>query len=290
MRVHKSQSAMEYLMTYGWAILIIVVAFSALYFLGVFGATASTGGALPGSCRVYKPYGTGTQQFIGLQGTCNSEQPRSVAQFSGGSSYVSVNNEYFQGGSFTILAWVYWPSGTNFAPSDLGYAWSGPAAVDQGFGMFSRSDEWYLNFYADDLACSIGPSAGKWYQFGASWNSATKLQTIWVNGAAACSRTSTGSLVTNSPLIIGSGSGSWDGSAYMGGDIADVQVYNTSLSSSDIMQMYYEGIGGDPIDIQNLAGWWPLDGDAVDYSGNGNNGVPSGMSFTSSWASTYTRP
>ncbi len=76
----------------------------------------------------------------------------------------------------------------------------------------------------------------------------------------------------------------------MGGDIADVQVYNTSLSSSDIMQMYYEGIGGDPIDIQNLAGWWPLDGDAVDYSGNGNNGVPSGMSFTSSWASTYTRP
>ncbi len=156
MRVHKSQSAMEYLMTYGWAILIIVVAFSALYFLGVFGATASTGGALPGSCRVYKPYGTGTQQFIGLQGTCNSEQPRSVAQFSGGSSYVSVNNEYFQGGSFTILAWVYWPSGTNFAPSDLGYAWSGPAAVDQGFGMFSRSDEWYLNFYADDLACSIG--------------------------------------------------------------------------------------------------------------------------------------
>ena len=39
----KLQSAMEFLLTYGWAILIIVVAVSALYFLGVFNPSLYVG-------------------------------------------------------------------------------------------------------------------------------------------------------------------------------------------------------------------------------------------------------
>ncbi len=42
----KFQSAMEYLMTYGWAILIIAVALSALIYLGVF----NTGSAISSEC------------------------------------------------------------------------------------------------------------------------------------------------------------------------------------------------------------------------------------------------
>ncbi len=38
----KGQSAMEYLMTYGWAILVIVVVVGALYAMGVFNPSAST--------------------------------------------------------------------------------------------------------------------------------------------------------------------------------------------------------------------------------------------------------
>lgn len=37
----KAQSAMEYLMTYGWAILIVIVVVSALYAMGVFTPTTS---------------------------------------------------------------------------------------------------------------------------------------------------------------------------------------------------------------------------------------------------------
>ncbi|MBI4009615.1 MAG: hypothetical protein HY361_00265 [Candidatus Aenigmarchaeota archaeon] len=36
MKMKKAQSAMEYLMTYGWAILIVIVVVAALYALGVF--------------------------------------------------------------------------------------------------------------------------------------------------------------------------------------------------------------------------------------------------------------
>lgn len=46
----KSQSAMEYLMTYGWAVLIILVALGSLYYLGVF--TPST----PSTCQIQAPF------------------------------------------------------------------------------------------------------------------------------------------------------------------------------------------------------------------------------------------
>ncbi len=38
-QAHKAQSAMEYLMTYGWAILIIAVVLAALYMLGIFNSS-----------------------------------------------------------------------------------------------------------------------------------------------------------------------------------------------------------------------------------------------------------
>ena len=38
---HKGQAAMEFLMTYGWAILIVLVAIAALYFMGVFSPPVS---------------------------------------------------------------------------------------------------------------------------------------------------------------------------------------------------------------------------------------------------------
>lgn len=68
--VRKGQSAMEYLMTYGWAILIIVVVLAALFYMGVF--TPSPGESCkfaPGSalaCKSFKIYNqtTGISAFL----------------------------------------------------------------------------------------------------------------------------------------------------------------------------------------------------------------------------------
>ena len=49
----KAQSAMEYLMTYGWAILIIAVVLAALYSLGLFNSAAWGPRASSGSCKVF---------------------------------------------------------------------------------------------------------------------------------------------------------------------------------------------------------------------------------------------
>ncbi|MCL4399234.1 hypothetical protein M1293_01855 [Candidatus Parvarchaeota archaeon] len=45
---HKSQSALEYMMTYGWAILIIVIVAAVLYSFGIFSPSSSISGAVTG--------------------------------------------------------------------------------------------------------------------------------------------------------------------------------------------------------------------------------------------------
>ena len=74
------------------------------------------------------------------------------------------------------------------------------------------------------------------------------------------------------------------------GYVANVQYYNTALSQGNVAALYKEGIGGVPIDLNNLVGWWPLNGNANDYSGNGNNGNAIDVSFTSGWYKGYTAP
>jgi hypothetical protein len=74
---------MEYLMTYGWAILIIAVVLGALFQLGVFNPMTFAPKAPPGACQVFRPNGPGTTSFINLEGVCSGEIPQYVAQFNG---------------------------------------------------------------------------------------------------------------------------------------------------------------------------------------------------------------
>ena len=76
----------------------------------------------------------------------------------------------------------------------------------------------------------------------------------------------------------------------MTGELSNIQVYNSSLSANAVQALYMEGIGGSPVSVQNVVGWWPLNGDVNDYSGNGNNGVANGITFSTSWSKTYTPP
>ena len=109
MRTVKSQSAMEYLMTYGWAILIIAVILAAFFEMGVFNPYTFASKAQPGSCQVYRPNGQGTNNFISLQGTCNGEIPEYAAQFTGlpyTQQSILVNSmEAYS--SMTVTEWVY---------------------------------------------------------------------------------------------------------------------------------------------------------------------------------------
>ncbi len=54
------------------------------------------------------------------------------------------------------------------------------------------------------------------------------------------------------------------------GSIANLQIYNTSLSNLQIDTLYQEGISGQPLAKESLLGWFPLNGNANEYTGNIN--------------------
>ncbi|MGC8694757.1 MAG: LamG-like jellyroll fold domain-containing protein, partial [Candidatus Micrarchaeia archaeon] len=130
-------------------------------------------------------------------------------------------------------------------------------------------------------------SPNKWY-FVVAWeNNQTKNYGLYINGINQFTLSFTGNIIPASGFNIGLFS--YQG-AYFPGDIADVQIYNTSLSTSDIQTLYQEGIGGVPIDLNYLVAWYPLNGNADDYSGNNNNGQINNVIFTTSWQNGYTSP
>ncbi|MEM0149268.1 MAG: LamG-like jellyroll fold domain-containing protein [Candidatus Micrarchaeaceae archaeon] len=296
----KLQSAMEYLMTYGWAILVIAVALGVLYSLGVFNANNFAPKAQPGSCQVFRPNGPGTTSFISLEGVCNGELPEYVASFSGSTVYNPVpgfssstyitSNTSLTGSNypFTITMWVKIPkliSGSSWTEPFFGFNHY------QAFGFLASGAGLVLH------RCSSADTTGDlpgvtnyniWHFVAVSFNPNTQNY-LWQIDDSEVNVTNTNSWSTNSNIVIGAQYMDCDGNPFVG-YISNVQVYNTSLSANAIQALYQEGIGGAPIDLQNLVGWWPLNGNANDYSGNGNNGVPSGVTFVSNWYSGYTSP
>ena len=96
----KLQSAMDYLSTYGWAILIIAVIMVAVFELNLFNPNTYAPKASPGTCSVTK----GRFGASSLSGTCINLEPEFVAQFNGASSKISARSiATFQGnnGPFT---------------------------------------------------------------------------------------------------------------------------------------------------------------------------------------------
>jgi hypothetical protein len=284
----KAQSAMEYLMTYGWAILIIAVVLGALFELGVFNGMTFAPKAQPGSCQVSRPYGPGTTSFINLEGICTGEIPQFVAQFNGQSSYISGSTANLPLGSSagSAFAWVYinaYPTSSNAVIEDYGVA-----TTAEGRGLYiTTTGNLCFTGWADDYCSSFTVPLNTWTFVGYAYAGGTNT-IVYMNGLGGSGSVST-TLNTQSGLnLIGK---RLDNAApYISGEISNVQIYNTSFSANNTQALYLEGIGGAPIYLQTLVGWWPLNGNTNDYSGDGNNGASTNVIYVSNWYSGYTPP
>ncbi|MFP3278393.1 MAG: hypothetical protein RXO43_02420 [Candidatus Micrarchaeota archaeon] len=310
----KAQSAMEYLMTYGWAILIISVVLAALFQLGVFNPMTFAPKAPPGACQVFRPYGPGTTSFINLEGICSGELPQYVASFKG-VPIEGIKIPSFHTTNFTISVWFYDsnPAGTYYGCSP-GPCCSTPildiynASVNNGVGGGQNFD--FAGIGADDgTSVTYGEYwPYTWYNYKTPVGSVSPYTwvnvivsvynydniNVTINGRtysatfSAPPSNALNNLVTPALSFASNPPGGDEISSNI--RIANVQIYNTSLSANEIQALYLEGIGGAPIRLQNLVAWWPLNGDAKDYSGNGNNGQINNVNFVSNWYSGYTPP
>ncbi len=278
---------MEYLMTYGWAILIIAVVLGALFQLGIFNASTFTPKAPPGACHVFRPNGPMTTSFINLQGICNGELPQYAAKFDGQTNYITIpTSALVTGSGMTMVVWADITGNGNQPPRAImvSQSYSYLDACDSSSGplfvVYNSIGQYGVNAGAP---CA---SNGQWQQYVGTFDGSNAK--IYVNGVFKASAQVIGNVGAGTSVItIGKFAG---GSYNVNGMLADVQIYNSSLSANEVAALYNEGIGGAPIALKSLVGWWPLNGDVKDYSGNNNNGVSSGISFTSNWEAGYSAP
>ena len=293
--LNRSQSAMEYLMTYGWAILIIAIVLVALFSLGIFNSANFAPRAQPGSCEVLK-----NSAQTSLVGQCNGMLPEYVAQFNGNTSQIKlpILSGFTSSGGYTILFWMYIKN--QYASGST--ACGGPPRTLVAIGtnqnkIYMQGDGSIVPYfpatanlwsYSSGQYYGIGTAAdlniGTWYMIAGTVN--TTAQCIYLGSKPYC-QAGLSATFSNIPGLIG---GNDSCGLTFNGSISNVQIYNTSLSNSSIKTLYKEGIGGAPINVNNLVGWWPLNGNANDYSGNDNNGVPTNVIYTSAWTSGYSAP
>ena len=263
-------------MTYGWAILIIAIVMIALFQLGIFNQQDPR--ITAGACEVY--HGNNV-------GECQGVWPQFVAQFNGQNADITISNTpEVSTNSFTWSIWISpnsWPSDNNGVFGESSINTGAPYMIEQGSPsspilQFSNTGGGVSSVYAPILI-------NTWQNVVGTYNYATGVIAIYVNGKLVQSATSSPLIRYSVPIYVGDFS-----SAYFNGRISNVQIYNTSLSQSEITTLYQEGIGGAPIAPNYLVGWWPLNGNAQDYSGNNNQGTAVSVAYNSSWTSGYVQP
>ncbi|MEM3260342.1 MAG: LamG domain-containing protein [Candidatus Micrarchaeaceae archaeon] len=255
----------------------------ALSLLNISGATAAVNASYAYASQYTPSY------LERASGNFNIESPngmflmgfgRRAANFSGGAYIQTPQLKQMAGvSSASITAWVYLNSlsSNNIIFSD---DWGSPEILQFYIHTNGQLEADFGNggWIVAALTPAFTIQPNKWYFVFATWSSGKGIS-IYVNGVSeplsyiVGSKTSTGTLAAGTTGNIASNQGN---GGVLNGMLANLQIYNTSLTQMQQETLYLAGINGHPISYtKNLVAWYPLNGNANDYSGNGNNGVQS---------------
>ncbi len=224
-------------------------------------------------------------QFNGL---VSWSQPDYAMSFDGQSGYVSIpNSAALNSGTVTVNLWFN-PAlyGNGRDGASVPNPASGATSVIVGHGYpgmwwFEYGDNGYLYWSVDAntiptaLATNATPQLNRWYMLTGIFNASSGELDLYVDGVLVGTGNTDGASVIpdmNNLLFSGINNASLTG-GHFDGKLANVQVYDSVLSPGDVQLLYQQGIASSPIGSSSIAGWWPLDGNANDYSINGDNGT-----------------
>ena len=184
-------------------------------------------------------------------------------------------NNIPRNGSFTVSAWVLYdgPTPTHsqgvFGDYPIG---GGPGFQLMGYGGL---DVLYINGSAVPWPGPDSLPAHRWELVTAQYDSKTGVANVYLNGTLFASDTLPKGLYLLQHLPYNIGNDAWESGGYdtFNGTISNVQLYASFLTPSQVSSLYNGGTAGVPLTNSKLVGWWPLNGNANDYSGNGNNGT-----------------
>ena len=197
-----------------------------------------------------------------------------VAGFNGIDSRINANLSSVYSTGATLTAWI-----NNTGPSAIGNGWQNilqingtpittqviNIGVDGASGNFVTRWSNDANTILYDFNSKSVQVDNKYFVAGI-WNGENNTLSLYVNGKYAGFAYGNGTIDTilNS-IDIGGG---YSGMGYFNGSIENAQAYNATLNAAQIETLYKRGPTGLPLVGERLIGWWPLDGNANDYSYN----------------------
>ncbi len=201
---------------------------------------------------------------------------RQAAQFNGQSSYINVGDSPTLNptNAITIGAWI--DPTTALGPVIVARrdtsAYSYEFAISNSGLLLGRINS---NANAAQSISTIPPSV--WTYVVMTYNGSTIR--LYTNGAQVASYAYSNT-ISSTNIITTIGERNYTGAqAYFNGSISNVQIYNTSLSQTQIDTLYQEGISALPIPGNSLVGWWPLNGNANGYANQYTAGYPLNAPF-----------
>ncbi len=220
---------------------------------------------------------SGTYDGISLA----SYAPAEVANFTySNNGYIEIPNPqkfYFVSG-VTVAIWINMQSaGTNY---DSIFTKTHGAGRTWWFGIIPNTYSSFLNSNGvnPDIYENLAMSTSTWYFVVLEYNSTTGRSWYLNGNKVYVNTTETGNTLNSTSVVYLEGDPGW---GTLNGKVSDEQVYSSTLTTAQVQVLYSEGIGGAPLSRAGLVGWWPLDGNANDYSGNGNNGIASNVQWVS---------
>ncbi len=228
-----------------------------------------------------------TQSVASFQ-TLNQFSHVKAAYFNGANGYVDVGNSpsLNLNGDFSIFAWV------NYASFATGNYWEHAIiAKDVGggsnnkwmFSVTSQTGGTHFEYYVAPSGPSQELNGNAWNVVLGSWNllGITKQGstfTFYRNGQPDGTVTNSNSLPS---VVAADAKLGFAEAAYFNGELADVQVYGAALTAGQALQLYQQGMSSPPIVTANIVGWWPLNGNVNDFSGQGNPSSPNAITYNS---------
>ena len=198
------------------------------------------------------------------------------ANFSG-SSYVSADSgavNLTSGGNNTVTFWMYW-DGQPSGEVPFGFNRYALYITNYCFGFTTGSTSLSTGYLQDDYGIPSLVVKNKLVFVAADfYNGAyTGESKLYINGVPQqmeqCAGPPSSGTASNNYQISG-----WpSGGLYYYGGIGNLQIYNTSLTENQINAIYQRGIGGTPINVNNLAAWYPFDGNTKQFIGSGTSGT-----------------
>jgi hypothetical protein len=171
----------------------------------------------------------------------------------GVNDYVHVpDSQLLKPASVTVEAWVRF-----FATNGIRIILAKPlgAGTFDTFGL-ALQDGAVLAAVCDNSGFGpflIGPAntvTGQWHHLAFTFDDATKLQALYINGALAASGTANKTLSYDShPLLLGADIENGTPGFFLNGQIDEASLYDRALSSNEIASIHSAGSAGKPVNV-----------------------------------------